>query len=188
MFDVPIDNIEGLDGAGGNAAFLPNSSNKHQFLDNLDDDIGMNDEEEEEHEIDEDPLARVRHMEGNGDPRQANANLGAATVGDALAQELDVEFEADIQDNLQNHQGRGSAGSGGSSEQEAAAQLHQNQKRQILDGEDNEYEEDAGIVDHQEVDLMNLADGNGGAAFMDDEPNDDEGLDADEDPENQLTR
>ena len=103
MFDAPIDNIEGLDGAGGNAAFLPNSSNKHQFLDNLDDDIGMNDEEEEEHEIDEDPMARVRHMEGNGDPRQANANLGAATVGDALAQELDVEFEADIQDNLQNH-------------------------------------------------------------------------------------
>ena len=53
-------------------------------------------------------------------------NLGADKVGDVIGQELDVEFDEDIQDNLQNRQGRGSAGSGGSSEAEPMAHHQQN--------------------------------------------------------------
>lgn len=43
--------------------------------------------------------------------RPNNSKLGADKVGDVVGQELDIEFEADIQYNLQNHQGRASAGS-----------------------------------------------------------------------------
>lgn len=121
LFDGAMGNIEDLDGAEGDPAFLRSSSNKHQFLDNLDEEIGMNDDDEDEQEMEDDgdPHDIVHRRPDN---RNTNSKLGADKVGDVIGQELDVEFEADIQDNLQNHQGRGSAGSAGSSEQPTAAQ------------------------------------------------------------------
>lgn len=97
---------------------MPGGSNKHQFLDDLDAEIGMNDDEDEEQEMDEEDPNDV-HVGANN--RNANSKLGADKVGDVIGQELDIEFEAEIQDNLQNHQGRGSAGSAGSSEQQPTA-------------------------------------------------------------------
>lgn len=128
LFDAGMGDIEDLDGAEGDPAFLRSGPNKHQFLDNLDEEIGMNDDDEDEQDMDEvgAPNGAVR---GRGDDRNGNSKLGADKVGDVIGQELDVEFEADIQDNLQNHEGRGSAGSADSSEQQTAGQLPPNQKQ-----------------------------------------------------------
>jgi hypothetical protein len=84
LFDAGIGNIEDLDGAEGNPAFLRSSSNKHQFLDNLDAEIGMNDDEdEEEQDMDEEDPADV-HAGANNNNRNTNSKLGADKVGDVI--------------------------------------------------------------------------------------------------------
>lgn len=82
LFDAAMGNIEDLDGAEGNPGFLRSSSNKHQFLDNLDEEIGMNDDDDEQ-ELDEDgdPNGGVHRRR---DDRNANSKLGADKVGDVI--------------------------------------------------------------------------------------------------------
>lgn len=80
LFDAGLDDIDGLDDAEGNPGFLRSSSNKHQFLDNLDAEIGMNDDEEEEQEMDEEDVPHV----GAINNRNTNSKLGADKVGDVI--------------------------------------------------------------------------------------------------------
>lgn len=48
MFDDgEMGNIGDLDGVDGDPAFMGSEPDKHQFLDNLDDEIGMNDDEDD---------------------------------------------------------------------------------------------------------------------------------------------
>lgn len=48
MFDDgEMGNIGDLDGVEGDPAFMGSEPDKHQFLDNLDDEIGMNDDEDD---------------------------------------------------------------------------------------------------------------------------------------------
>lgn len=95
-------NIDGdLDGAEGNPAFLRGGPDKHQFLDNLDEEIGMNDDDEEQDMDGGIGGGQNPNAVGGGQRRpNANSKLGADKVGDVIGQELDVEFEPDIQDNL----------------------------------------------------------------------------------------
>ena len=47
MFDGAMDDMADLDGVDANPAFMDSGPDKHQFLDNLDEEIGMNDDEDE---------------------------------------------------------------------------------------------------------------------------------------------
>ncbi len=87
-------------------------------------------------------------------------SVGVDKVGDAIGRQLDIEFDDDIQDNLQNLQARGSRGSGSTSEDELAEELNKNLKHQILDGEENYFEEDGEVIDHNDVNIIDGPDYN----------------------------
>ena len=53
MFDGAMDDMADLDGVDANPAFMDSGPDKHQFLDNLDEEIGMNDDEDDGQDYDQ---------------------------------------------------------------------------------------------------------------------------------------
>ena len=98
---------------------------KHQFLDNFD----------EEYEID------LNYGEQETDQKHGPSKLGADKVGDVIGQELDIEFDEDIQENIDMMRGDERASGTGSSNIQA-------KKQQAV----NEEEDD--VIDPSQVKLI----------------------------------